>query len=433
MENAREIVLDALLQTEREKEFSSSLIADILNKYDYLDRREKALIKRLYEGTIERQISLDYYLNKVSSVRTGKMKPLIRVLLRMGSYQLLYTEIPDHAVVSETVSLVKKKGKGKLSGFVNGVLRGMIRLRDGEGGLPLPEGGDLTERLEVQYSIPRWIPALWVERYGEEKAEAILKAMENPREVSLRFSAGMVEEECERLLQSILDGGVTLRQSGVDPSVYLAGHLEGISHLPGYEEGAFTVQDLSSVLAVKALRLQKGEHVLDCCAAPGGKSLLAAELVGEEGHVLSRDLTERKVSRIQENALRCHCRNLETQVQDALEETPELREGMDALILDLPCSGLGILGKKRDIKYRVQEEDLKELAELQREILQTCHVYVKPGGRMLYSTCTIDPAENEEQAAWIEQQLPFRMLEQRQFLPDEGEWDGFYYAVFQRI
>ena len=432
MDNVREIVLDALLETERGTAFSNRIMVAVLTKYNYLEHRDKAFLKRLYEGTTELRIRLDYVLDLYSSTKTAKMKPLIRCLLRMSVYQILYMEqVPDGAAVSEAVKLCKKRGFGTLSGFVNGVLRSVAREKDH---LKMPDADrDPVFFLSVECSVPAWLAEHFLALYGRERAEKILRALLEVHPVSLRFAGGLDEAERERVLSAICDKGVILEPSPLSEDIRLATHLEGVAGLPGYAEGAFLVQDASSALAVRAVGIRSGDFVVDACAAPGGKSLLAAELTGPSGKVLARDLGPEKVDRIRENAARMRAENVEAEVWDATQTDEALAGKADVLLLDVPCSGLGILGKKRDIKYRITPEEIDSLQALQRRIVEASWQMVRPGGRMLYSTCTISPKENEEQADWIEAHLPFvRTGESRQFLPGEDPCDGFYYQVFTR-
>jgi 16S rRNA (cytosine967-C5)-methyltransferase len=432
MENTREIVLDALMAHEKEGIYSNLLIAGVLEKFDYLEQRDKAFIKRLFEGTLEDGIRLDYYLDRVSSVPVRKMKPLIRNVMRMSAYQILsMDQVPDSAAVNEAVRLVRKRKFTNLAGFVNGVLRSLSRQKDT---LPLPDRDkEPVKAVSVRDSMPEWIVQLWTDAYGAGRAETICDALREIHPVSIRFRKDLEDSKRESYLEEMKKAGVILEDSPVISSVYLARHVDGIASLPGYAEGAFAVQDASSALAVCSAGIKPGDKVLDACAAPGGKSILAAELADPEGEVLSRDLSPEKTDRIRENAERMQVKNLTVQTWDATVHDNDREDWADVLMLDVPCSGLGILGKKRDIKYRVRPEDFEELRVLQRKILENCWNYVKPGGRLLYSTCTINKTENEEQVRWILEHLPFEQVgESRQLLPGEDPCDGFFFAIFRR-
>ena len=430
-ENTREIVLDTLLALERGEELSHRLIKAVLDKYDYLEERDKAFIKRLTEGTIERQIELDYYLNQCSSVPVRKMKPLIRCLMRMSVYQLLYMDnVPDSAVCNEACKLAQKRKFGNLKGFINGVLRNLARKKES---LPLPDcKTQPQEYYSVKYSMPLWLVERWTKSYGEERTRGLLEGLLEIHPVSLRFRTNLSETEREALLGEMERAGVKLCRSALTPYVYTVENTENISGLPGFAEGMFVVQDVSSVLAVEAAGIRAGDLVVDLCAAPGGKSILAAERAGSAGRVLSRDVSEGKAALIRDNMERMRLGNIEVSVFDATGTDQSLVGRADVVLADLPCSGLGVMGKKRDIKYHMSPEKIADIVRLQREIIGHSWQYVRPGGVLLYSTCTINPEENEDTVRWIAEHFPFEMEEERQFMPGEDEADGFYYARLRR-
>lgn len=449
-ENTREIILDTLLTLEREQEFSNKLIKAVLDKYDYLDGKEKSFIKRVTEGTIERQIELDYYLDHFSSVPVRKMKPLIRCLMRMSVYQLLFMDaVPDSAVCNEACKLAVKRKFVNLKGFVNGVLRSIARSKDA---MPLPDQKDRINYLHVKYSSPKWLVEYWTDCYGDEVTENMLEGLLKIHPVSLRFRTDCPETQREQFIGAISGTGVRLTKSTLLPYVYYAENVENVALLPGYEEGAFTVQDVSSAMAVEAAGIRSGDFVMDVCAAPGGKSLLAAEKVrgdgadrsgGGEGNiaadrsncgrVLSRDVSENKVALIEENIARMGADNIVTEVHDATVPDERYVEQADVVLMDVPCSGLGVMGKKRDIKYHVTPQSLTEIVKLQKQIVESCWQYVKPGGVLLYSTCTVNPKENEEMVRWITANFPFVLEEERQLFPGMDECDGFFYARLRRM
>lgn len=450
-ENTREIILDTLLALERGEEFSHKLIKAVLDKYNYLDGRDKAFIKRVTEGTIERQLELDYYLNHFSSVPVRKMKPLIRCLLRMSTYQLLYMDaVPDSAVCNEACKLAAKRKFHNLKGFVNGVLRNIAKNKEN---LPLPdEKKDFAEYLSVKYSMPEWLVQHFLEEYGKEITATLLEGLLKIHPVSLRFRTDMHEAEQNALIASIEATGAKLKPSSYLSGVYTVDNVESVSSLPGFAEGKFTVQDVSSVLAVLAADIKAGDFVMDICAAPGGKSILAAEKAGK---VLARDVSDAKTAMIEENLERMQLDNVEVEVFDATETDDRYLDKADVLIMDVPCSGLGVMGKKRDIKYHASPEGLESITALQKQIVEHSWQYVKPGGILLYSTCTINSAENEKMLQWIMENFPFEpvsldevlpktLLTQKkavmqdmqdfsiQLLPGYMEADGFFFAKLRR-
>ena len=445
--NEREIILDILLELSKEGEYSNVLIAAVLDKYDYLDAKKKAFIKRVSEGTIERRIQIDYVLDQYSKTPVRKMKPLIRELLRMSTYQILFMDnIPDAAVCNEAVKLAKKRRFRTLQGYVNGVLRNIARGRETIS-YPDPEK-DMTAYLSVRYSMPVWLVEHFQRAYGGEACERILQAYLERRTVSVRLRERLTEEEQERLLAAWRKAGVELQRHPYLPYAVEIQKAAGIHRLAGYGEGFFAVQDVSSMLVVEAAGIRPGDTVIDVCAAPGGKTLHAADKLGGTGEVIACDVSQYKTERIEENRKRLGVENVSVRVQDARVRDESLLGRADVLLADVPCSGLGVIGRKQDIKYRVTAESLKEIQTLQREILSNVTAYLKPGGIMMYSTCTMNPGENEEMVDWLcdtfgmervsmAGQMPEVLAGEAdqgmlQLLPGVHETDGFFLAKLRK-
>lgn len=448
MENARELILDMLMEILEKGTYSHLVVRDVLNKYDYIDSRDKAFVKRVTEGTLERMIQIDYILDQFSKVPVLKMKPLIRNLMRMSVYQLLYMDsIPDSAVCNEAVKLAGKRGFRGLAGFVNGVLRNIARNQQK---IFYPDQQkEKCKYLSVWYSMPEWLIKMWTCAYGEEKTLLILEGILKEHPVTVRIRESLSEEQINRWLAELKQQNIKVTQHPYLSYAYQLSNMEGVKNLPGYEEGYFAVQDVSSMLVTEAAGVDDTDIlVVDVCAAPGGKSLHMAEKLAGKGRVISRDLTEYKVSLIRDNIERMGYENILTQVWDAAVLDESLIEKADVVLADLPCSGLGIMGKKRDIKYRMNEDALKELWALQRKILDVVWRYVKPGGILIYSTCTINPEENEKTVEWFTKEHPFEVQSLAPFLPEllkeEGEGgalqlfpgihetDGFFLARLKR-
>ena len=417
MENAREIVLDVLLSLEKEEDLSHRLLRNVLNKYDHLDARDKGFIKRVTEGVVERRMELDYYLDQYSKLPVRKMKPLIRNLLRMSTYQILYMDaVPDSAACNEACKLADKRKFHQLKGFVNGILR---RIAADKENLTLPDPKkDLKKWLCVKYSMPELITEEWLSEYGPELTERILKGLLEIRPVSLRISEKLSKDEACALKKRLAESGKGMSQSLYEERGLLATELEGAESLEDFREGKLTVQDLSCALAVKAAGIKEADLVIDACAAPGGKSILAAELAGPKGKVICGDVSEKKLTLIHENISRMHQENVEVELWDARQLNNAHDGQADVLLLDVPCSGLGVIGKKRDIKYHATAEGYSELEGLQKEILLGAWQCVKPGGILLYSTCTIREAENRGMVRWILENLPFEPVSLADSLPE---------------
>ncbi len=445
--NVREIVLDILLELSGQTEYSNVLIGAALDKYDYLDSKEKAFIKRVSEGTIERRIQLDYVLDQYSKTPVMKMKPLIRELLRMSVYQLLFMEhIPAAAVCNEAVKLAKKRRFQSLQGYVNGVLRNIARGREE---MTWPDRQrDPLGYLSVCYSMPLWLVTHFAENYGREACEKILEAYLERRPVSVRLDERLSEKERESLLAAWEKAGVRVQ---AHPYLSYAVGVQGVSGvrgLEGYREGRFSVQDVSSMLVVETAGIRPGDTVIDVCAAPGGKALHAAAKLNGTGQVIACDVSRYKTDKIEENRARLGMENVSIRVQDARERDGSLVGKADVLLADVPCSGLGVIGHKQDIKYRVTQDSLSEIIKLQKEIITNVIDYIKPGGILMYSTCTMNPGENGEMTAWIcesfgletvgmEDRLPAVLAEEAeqgmlQLLPGIHETDGFFMAKLRK-
>lgn len=415
--NTRELALEALLAIARQEAYSHVVISNMLDKYNYLEAQEKAFIKRLTEGTLERQIQLDYCIDQFSSLPVRKMKPLIRELLRMSAYQLLFMDaIPDRAVCNEAVKLAQQHSFHALKGFVNGVLRNISRNKE-QIRYPDPQK-DRLGSLSVRYSMPQWLIEKWDAEQGREQTEQILQGLLQEKPVSVRLKSGMTEPERCALRAQLEKRGIRITESALLPYAWQLEGAEGLKSIPAFQKGELTVQDVSSMLAVCAAGIKEGDFVIDTCAAPGGKMLFAAELAGKSGRVLARDVSEKKLLLMEENKRRLQADNVTLEQHDARICDKELCGRADVVLADVPCSGLGVIGKKRDIKYRVIKEGIAGLPELQKEILTAVQSYVKEGGVLLYSTCTISRAENEEIAAWFTENFPFQAESLCGFLPD---------------
>lgn len=447
--NTRELILGILTEVLKEGAHSHLVIRSVLDKYDYLDRQDKAFIKRVSEGTLERLLQIDEIIRQFSSVKPNKLKPIIHNILRMSIYQILFMDsVPDSAACNEAVKLAKQKGFVKLSGFVNGVLRNVARNREN---IHYPDKEkEPVSYLSLIYSMPVFIVDMWIEAYGMEATERILQGLMEERPVTVRICESLLEEEKLNLLKQWEQADILFEKHPYLSYAYKIKNAERVNRVPGFLQGQIMVQDVSSMLAVEIAGIKEGNTIFDVCAAPGGKSLHAADKLHGSGQVIARDITEYKTSLIAENAARANCRNIMVQVQDALAYKIEDEEKAHLVIADLPCSGLGIAGRKQDIKYKVTPEGIASLVKLQREILQIISSYVKVGGTLIYSTCTINQEENEENVRFILKNLPFEALDMRKYLPKllqtetakQGylqllpgihDTDGFFMAAFRRI
>ncbi len=417
------MAVDMLLEITEQNKYSHLVIRDVLNKYNYMDGRDKDFLKRITEGTLERRIQIDYVLDQFSKVPVSKMKPFIRNLLRMSVYQLLFMDsVPDSAACNEAVRLAGKRGFKNLQGCVNGVLRNISRKKR-EISWPDREKDPVT-CLSVMYSMPVWLVEKFLAERGPEQTEKMLESFLKVPPVTIRLRESLSGEEKLSLIRKMEKTGAKLEPHPYLPYAYRIRDAKGIPSLPGFSEGLFMVQDVSSMLVCEAAGIRQGDHIIDVCAAPGGKALHAAQKLKGSGLVSARDLTENKAEMIRDNKNRMRADNLEVLVWDAGVFREEDVERADILLCDLPCSGLGIMGRKTDIRYHLSEESLKQLQGLQREILSVVWQYVKPGGVLIYSTCTINPGENEENVKWLTGNYPFHRESLSPFLPDDLKEEG---------
>ena len=428
--SVRELVLDILMEVNEKEQYSHLVIRDVLNKYQYLEKQERAFLTRLAEGSIEHMLEMDFIINSFSKVKVKKMKPLIRNLLRMSVYQLKYMDsIPDAAVCNEAVKLAKKRGFGQLRGFVNGVLRNIAR--------ELPKLQYPDEKLEpvrfleVTCSVPAWMVEQWIKDYGYEQVKTICESFLEERPITIRTN--LTKTTPEELKVKLESEGVIVKSVQALAYAFEISGFEYLQSLDSFNEGLFYIQDISSMMVAEIAAPEKNSYIIDVCAAPGGKSSHLAEKMEGTGMVEARDLTEYKVSLIEDNINRHGLENMNAVQMDATAFDEASVDKADVLICDLPCSGLGVMGKKTDIRYKMTAEKQRDLVQLQRDILSTVHAYVKPGGVMVYSTCTIHKGENEGNVDWFVKKHPeFEVLSKEQMFPGDLYHDGFFIAKLRR-
>ena len=440
----REIVLGILMDVTEHDVYSHIALGNVLGKYQYLDKKERAFITRVTEGTLEHMIEIDYILNQFSKVKVKKMKPVIRNILRSAVYQLKYMDsVPDSAVCNESVKLAVKKGFGTLKGFVNGVLRNVARKLDE---VTYPK--DPVEAISVRYSMPRWILDLWLEEYGMDTVEKILADFQSEKPVTIRCNCGRISPG--ELEEKLAAEGVTAVRHPYLPYAYSITGYDYLGDMESFRQGLFAVQDISSMLVGEIATPKEGNLIIDVCAAPGGKAIHLADQLNGPGHVEARDLTEYKTRLIQDNIDRMQLQNISAVQWDATVPNEASYGRADIVIADLPCSGLGVLGRKTDLKYKTTKEQTLKLAELQRQILGVVCQYVRHGGTLIYSTCTINRAENMDNVHWFLKEYPEftpDSIEDRvcselkdsvteqgclQLLPGVHDSDGFFIAKFRR-
>lgn len=444
--NLRWIVLKILDAIEFEGIFVHDAIENHTND-DTLTKQDRSFIKRIVFGVIEHRIYLDYVIDKFSKIKVNKMKPAIRHIMRLSVYQMLYMDsVPDSAVCNEAVKLVKKRNMYQLTGFVNGVLRSIMR---GHDDIKLPDkASDIVSYLSVKYSFDKAMVAYLLESYSKKNVEKFLKV--SNEEAPLTIRVNLSKTTPEQLKNTLKNEGVTVTSAKwLDYAMHIDDY-DSLTSLESFNDGQFTVQDESSMLVGEvahgdAVKCSDGQVVvLDICSAPGGKALHMADVLGDKGHVKAFDVSDYKLGLIKENVNRLGVSNIEVAQGDGTVLNDTLVRMGDIVIADVPCSGLGIIRKKPDIKWHTGPDKIHELVQIQREILSNVKNYVKPGGTLVYSTCTITKEENEQNVDWfLSENSDFELVKLSgsyvndqngmvTLMPISNGPDGFYIAKLRR-
>ena len=415
--NAREKALKTLYEIEYNGAYSNLALKNTL-KSD-TQPQDKAFITTLVYGVLDKKITLDYIIQKRSKLKLKKISKYILIILRMGIYQLKFMDkIPESAAVNESVKLAKRYGHGASAGFVNGVLRNAAKTE-----IEYPT--DKTEYLSVKYSFPKEICQKWINDFGYDFTEEMFKAFSEPSCLTLRPNT--LKTTSDELL-------VKLSEKGVKAAIadgYITAEGFDIAHDELYKTGFYTVQDAAAMAASRVLAPNAGDTVIDMCAAPGGKTTHMAEIMQNKGKIYAFDVHEHKIDLIRKNAERLGITIIEAQIGDGQQYNKEFAETADKILCDVPCSGLGIIRRKPEIKYN--REDTSELPEIQRAILDNAAKYLKPGGEIVYSTCTIEKEENEQVTGGFLRDNPdFEKLTEKTFYPHIDHTDGFYICKMKR-
>ncbi len=433
---ARQIAFEILLKIEKDKAFSNLAVDSAVKAYNP-DSTDCAFISRLVYGVTERRLTLDYIISHNLQQPINKLKKDVLVILRLGVYQIIFSDkIPTSAAVNESVKLAKANKCHYASGLVNAVLR-----KVGDEGFNLSDDLSNTEKISILYSAPEELVKFLSYHYGEENAEAFLKSALEPKKIFIRVNTVKINgEDLKNLLQN---EGVVVKDTVLADAFEIEVN-KAVYELEAYKKGFFHVEDISSQLCVEALSPKKNAVTLDVCAAPGGKTFTLAQYMGNEGEIYSCDIYESRVKLIKDGAERLGLSCIKAMVNDATAFNPRIPK-CDYVLCDVPCSGLGIIGKKPEIKYKKLDE-IKELLPIQRNILETTSSYVKKGGRLVYSTCSVNPNENRKICdAFLKEHEDFytvKALPHIERTVDEGDYltlmmhknncDGFFIAVFER-
>jgi 16S rRNA (cytosine967-C5)-methyltransferase len=445
---AREAAMDVLTRIEQDQAYSNLLLNQTLQKLK-LERQDAALATELVYGTIQRLNTIDYFLGRFAAKGLTRLQPWVRSLLRLSFYQIRYLDrIPPHAAVNEAVDLAKRRGHQGVAGLVNGILRNVLREADR---LEVPENLPEVSRIALEESHPEWLVGRWLNRYGPDTARAMCQADNRPPKSSIRVNR--LRGTREDLAARLAGAGMQTEPSLLSPAglILTSGGSAGAS--PLFAAGEFSIQDESSMLVALTLAPEPGMRVLDCCAAPGGKTAHMAELMDGRGEIIACDIHEHKEQLIREQANRLSLRNIRTAAADARQLGSRYPEAsFDRILLDAPCTGLGVIRRKPDLKWVKQEMEIAQVAQVQRSILQAVHPLLKPGGILIYSTCTMEPEENGEQIRRFLEETPGYALEafpkgllpegwaeeagksgMLQLLPHHFDSDGFFIARLRKI
>lgn len=428
MQNERKVLVSAILKAEKNG-FSNIILNSILNETD-LDNIKKSFVTAAFYGVLERKLTLEYILNKFLKKTVSKAPPYTVAVLKTAAYQILFMKkIPTSAAVNEAVKLMKKSKEKGNSGLVNAVLRKVAE-----------EGKALLTSIntpEIKYSVSPWIYTKLSKQYSEDKAIAFLENSLNSPPVFIKIN--ILKENTDKILQLLSGEGIELENTEIE-NCYLAKGINNIEKTSAYKEGLIFVQDFSSAFCVEALKVKSGMRVLDCCAAPGGKTFSLALHMKNEGEIVSSDIHSHRVNLVEKGANRLGLSIVKPKTNDATVFDESLGE-FDRVLCDVPCSGIGVIRRKPEIKYKALEE-CAALPELQLKILTNASKYLKKGGRLIYSTCTLLKEENEEVVSrFLKDNTDFRSVSIdlldidghcHTFIPPDSLGDGFFVAVLER-
>ncbi|MCR4612260.1 MAG: methyltransferase domain-containing protein [Lachnospiraceae bacterium] len=443
--NVRRVSLGIVSSVMEDKQFLNEVLSNTLKKYQYIDKKKRSFISYLTKGVIERSIELDAIISTYSSTKISKLNPNIRNVLRLAIYELRYMDsVPESATCNEYVKLSGKVAPVRLKGFVNGILRNMIR----------DEFSKVKLTNYEKYSLPKWLYEMLQSEYGN--VDAIANAFLDNRSLTIR--ANLTKCEPSKLPEILKEEGVMVEPVSSIDYAFSVKNIDYLENLTSFKKGLFYVQDISSMMVGVKCGVKAEDIVIDVCAAPGGKSIHIAELMAVDknykenknfdknidathdaiadelvgGTVYAFDRSKEKVKLINDNITRTGLENVTAKVGDASKYNESLCEKADIVIADVPCSGIGVIGKKPDIKLRLKEEDIDKLAKLQYDILDNVKCYVKPNGTLLYSTCTVSKRENELNVAkFLVKNKEFTLIEQNQYMPSDIQ-DGFFIALLRR-
>ncbi|SHH09677.1 16S rRNA (cytosine(967)-C(5))-methyltransferase RsmB [Tepidibacter thalassicus] len=390
MKNAREVALNAIYDIENKGLYSNIGVNKYLKNSNLKDV-DRGFATEIIYGVVENRYFLNYVIDKFSSIKSNKLSSYVRIILQMGIYQILFLDsVKEFAAVNESVNLAKKYHK-KASGFVNGVLRNIVRNQEK---IKYPDKNkDLIKYFSVKYSYERWIIENWINNFGEEFTQDLIEA--NSEKPNLYLRTNTLKISRDELIKKLKNYGIECEKVKIVEEAIMVKNLKNIENNKMFKKGYFQVQDISSMIIGHIINPNKNSRILDVCSAPGGKATHLATLMENTGQVVARDIFEHKLKLISENVKRLGLNNVKVEKFDALNIDEKNIGKFDYVLVDAPCSGFGIIRRKPEIKYKTKKEVLN-LPQIQKNILKNSSKYVKKGGLLVYSTCTIEDRENIE-------------------------------------
>ncbi len=386
--NSREIALKVLMDMHNKGAYSNYSINKYLKEKE--NTKDENLVREIAYGVIENLLYIDYIISKLSKKKLDKIHPTILEILRIGVYQIAFTDkIPHRAAVNECVNLGKKYVHKGAAGFINGILRNFSRNK--EQVMKIDEK-DKLEFLSIRYSHPKWMISRWIETYGEEFTENLLKANNSKPKLNLRVNT--LKTDRDNLMKALSNYGYIVNKTKYAKDGIIVENPTRITEIEEFKLGHFIIQDESSMIVGQIANPKENNIILDLCSAPGGKATHLAQVMNNRGKIICWDIYEHKLNLVKENADRLGISIIETKLQDAQILDEDMIGIADMCIVDAPCSGLGIIRRRPEIKWNRKEEDIEDLSIIQRNILNNASKYVKPGGVIIYSTCTIEQKEN---------------------------------------
>lgn len=442
--NPREVACDTILEILNNGAYNNLQLKKALKQNGAMSQVDKAFVTDIVNGTLRNIQYIDFFINKLSSVKTNKIKPLILAIIRISMYQIFFLDkVPHSAVCNEAVKLAKKRGFKNLSGFVNGVLRSATRIEKAEIKNMLPsKKKNPVDYLCVTYSYPKWMISSWLKSFEFDFVEELCVFNNKPPVVTVNCNT--LKISVDDLKKNLEKENVVVTKGNLNDNALHLKKINDMTKLKAYKEGLFNVQDESSMLVAEILNPKPNDKILDVCAAPGGKSIFMSQLMKNEGEIIACDIYEHKLDIINENAKRLGIDIIKPTLLDATVSNDAFVEKFSKVLIDAPCSGFGIIRKKPDIKLKKDSEDITSLISIQRKILENASKYVAKDGVLVYSTCTINDAENLENIKWFTDKFNFKLIPIDKDLsetakdghitlfPNVHKCDGFFIAHMQR-